>query len=149
MDQEEELAKFKSIIFSGLVFLISAYFSFGELKFAIWGKNAEAKITRTHETRSSGRRAHPMIQIEYQFTEADGTGRSERADVAVDWPVSTTGMMTVQYLPGVADSSRPLGQSKMTAVYVFLAALAWLGFNGYKLCKLANEPIRGSARSRR
>lgn len=149
MDQDEELAKFKSILFSAVVFLISAYFSFGELKFAVWGKTAEAKISRTHETKSAGRRSRPMIQIEYQFTEADGTGRSERADVAIDWPVPTTGVMTVQYLPGVADSSRPLGQSKMMAVYIFLASLAGLGFNGYKLCKLANEPVRGSGRGRR
>ena len=147
MDTENELTRFKGILFAVLAFLVSAYFSYGELKFAGWGKTAEAKVTRTHQTRNFSKRL--LLRVEYQFTEADGTGRSERDDVAIDWPAPGTGNVTVQYLPGVAGSSRLLGNSNMMAVYIVLGCLAWLSFSGYKLWREANEALHGSGRRRR
>jgi hypothetical protein len=131
---DTELARLKGILIAGLAFIISACFSFSELKFAIWGKTAEAKATRTRDTEGTGRRSRPKRHLEYQYNEADGTGRSGRDSVEIDWPVPENGIYSVQYLPGVADSSRLLGHSRIVAVYLFLGCLAWLGYSGYKNC---------------
>jgi hypothetical protein len=143
MDQDQELARFKWIFFAGMTFLVSAYWSFGELKFAIRGKTAEAKITGTHKSAGMRRygRSNPMLAVEYQFTEVDGTPRSERDDVPAGWPLPPSGNATVQYLPGVSDSSRLLGHSQKTAVYVFLGCTGWLGFSCFKLWREAAAAV--------
>jgi hypothetical protein len=155
MDFDNEMQRLKWLLVAGVLFLLSAVFSYGELKFAVWGKTAPAKVTRTHETHNGGgfgrrglRERTPLLAVEYQFTEADGTARSERDDVPIDWPMPENGEISVQYLPGVADSSRLEGHSRMTWVYVFLGSLAWLAYSIYKLWREATEAVRGSGRRR-
>jgi hypothetical protein len=130
VDQDEELAKLKKFIFSGVAFIISAFLSFSELKYALFSKTAEAKVTGTHDTAETGRQGRriPLVAVEYQFTEADGTARSERDDVPVDFPLPSGGSVAVQYYPGVADSSRLVGQRSLTWVYFFWRQrLGWCG----------------------
>ena len=149
MDTDAEIARFKWLLVSGIVFLISGYFSYNELRFFVRGKTAEARVTRTRETQSGGRHSSPVLSVEYQFTEADGTSRSERDQVAIGSAVTANDLITVQYLPGVEDSSRVLGNSRMGAVYLFLACLAWLSFSGYQLWREATDAVHGSGRRKR
>ena len=45
MDDDEELARFKGILYSGIFFLITGIYSFSELRFLLFGKIAEARVT--------------------------------------------------------------------------------------------------------
>jgi hypothetical protein len=143
MDRDEELARFKFLLGAAVVFLISGYFAYGELKFALLGKTAEATVIRTFNTkemRSRGR-SRELLVVEYQFIEANGTARSERDDVPAGWPLPTTGKVLVQYLPGMADSSRLEGHRSLVSVFVFLAALAGLTFFIVKLWREASAAV--------
>lgn len=83
MDQDNELARFKWLLFAGIMFLISGYYSISELRFAVSGKTIEASLTQVKQTMSTGRRSRPRLSFEYQFAEADGKTRSERDVVSV------------------------------------------------------------------
>jgi hypothetical protein len=140
MDEEEELKKFKWLLVAVITFLISTYYSWQELKFLVWGQTAQATVTNTFETSSGGRRSKPLLAVEYTFTDSATGPRSERDDVPIDWPVPESSV-TVQYLPGVADSSRLNGRSSRSAILIFLACVGWLGYQGFKLYKEANEAV--------
>lgn len=144
MDQDEELAKFKRILIAGCIFLMAGYFSYQELKYAIWGTTAEATITRTFDTRE---RRRDLLAVEYTFSDEEGRRISERDDVPIDWPLPED-KVSVQYIPGVKDSSRLEGHSSTVAVWVFLGSCAWLGFSFYKLFKEASEAVHGKRRRR-
>ena len=148
MDDDDEIKKFKWLLFATVAFLISTYFSWQEFKFFVWGKTAEATITNTFDTKSGGRRSRPMLAVEYSFSDSATGPRNERDDVPIDWPISG-GTATVQYLPGVADSSRLLGHSSTIPVWIFVGCLGWLGYNGFKLYKEANEAVHGKKRRRK
>lgn len=151
IDMDDEVARFKWLLIGVFAFLISGYYSYSEWKFAIWGRTAEATVTRTYETTESGRRfrkRHYTV-VEYQFPEADGTTRSERDKVSAGVVVPGSGRIFVQYLPGVADSSRLAGQTSWISVCVFVGSLIWLGVAGYKLHLEANTPGYSSRRRRR
>lgn len=139
MDHDLELARFKWILIAGIAFLFSAYLSYKELKFAVWGETAEATVTDTHEVRG-GRRSSPKLAVEYTFTDESGAHHSERDDVSINSAISTNDLLTVQYLPGVDDSSRIEGNSNRFAVVIFLGSLAWLAFSFFKLYRDAQNP---------
>jgi hypothetical protein len=147
MDEEDELKKFKWLLFATLAFLISTYYSWREFKFFAWGETAEATVTNTFETQSGNRRRTPLMAVEYSFTDSSTGPRSERDDVAVDWQLEGSTVM-VQYLPGVADSSRLLGHSNTLPVWVFFGCLGWLGYNGFKVYREASEAVHGKKRRR-
>ena len=67
---------------------------------------ADAEVTRSQEKTSVGRRGRSVrvLRVEYDFTEANGTRRSERDDLPVDWSLPADGNITVQYLPGAEHS---------------------------------------------
>ncbi len=147
MDEELELKRFKWILAAGLIFLFSMYYSYLELKYKIWGATAQATVTRTFESVSSGRRGRstPMLAVEYTFTDSKTGARNERDDVSMDWPVPQ-GTVEVEYLPGVVDSSRLKGHSNSFAVWMFFGSLAWVSFSIYRLAQEANAPIKKSRR---
>lgn len=149
MDIDDEVGKFKHLMVAGVVFLVSGYIAFSELRYAIWSKTAEATVTKTHETASTGRRRTPLLAVYYSFSEADGTGRSERDDVPVDFPVDPNGKIQVQYLPGVTDSSRLVGHSGMGAVYLFLGCCVWLAIAGFQAWREIKAAMDGPRRRRR
>lgn len=147
MDEEEELKKLKWLVVALVVFLISTYYSWQELKFVVWGQTAQANVTNTFETSSGGRRSAPLLAVEYTFTDSATGARSERDDVPVDWPLSEN-TVTVQYLPGVVDSSRLHGHSRQSAVLIFVACAAWLGYQGFKLYREASQAVHGRGKRR-
>jgi hypothetical protein len=149
MDEEEELAKLKWILIAGIAFLVTGYLSFQELKFAVWGTTAEATVTRTFET-SSGSRRRPklLLAVEYTFSDEEGQHHSERDDVPSSWPTPGP-KVTIQYMPGVEDSSRLEGHSSQVAVWIFFGCCVWLAYSGFQLYQLASEAVDGPPRRRR
>ena len=85
MDQHEELATFKWLMFVAIVFLFATYRAYKEFKYAIWGATTTASVPRTFETfemRRLGRRKD-LLAVEYSFTDRDGNRHRERDDVPI------------------------------------------------------------------
>lgn len=150
VDEQEELAKLKWILIAGIIFLISAYYSYQELKYAVWGATAEANVTRTFNTAESSRRGRRknLLAVEYTFTDRDGKQHSERDDIPRNSPTPGP-KVNVEYLPGVEDSSRIEGYSSKVAVWIFLGCCILLVFAGFKLYQMASEAVDGKPRRRR
>lgn len=145
MDQDEDLAQLKWILIAGIAFLFSAFFAFQELKYFVWGTTAEATVTNTFETRE---RRRNLLAVEYTFTDKEGQHHSERDDVPSDWPTPGP-KVTIQYMPGVEDSSRLEGHSRTGAVWVFFVCCGLLVFAGFKLYQIASDAIDGPPRRRK
>lgn len=157
MDEQEELAKLKWILFAGIAFLISGYYSYQELKYTVWSSTAEANVTRTYTStkwtgggrgrRRWGRRRE-FLAVEYTFTDQDGKQHSERDGISIHSPAPGP-KVNVQYFSGVENSSRIEGHSSKVAVWVFLGCCALLVFAGFKLYQMASEAVDGNPRLRR
>ncbi|QDT98225.1 hypothetical protein [Gimesia aquarii] len=153
MDEEEELSKLKWLLIAVVVFLVSGFFSYQELKYAVWSTTTEADVTRTYTTEvSSGRRFRrhrkKVLAVEYTFTDKDGNHHSERDDIPISAPIPGP-KVTIQYFSGVENSSRIKGYSRKLAVWIFLGCCVWLGYAGFKLYRLASEAVDGKPRRRR
>ncbi len=127
IDEAEELKKFKWVLIVGIVFLVSACYSWVELKYLIWGQTVDAQVTNSFIATSTGRRGRKSekLAVEYTFADSAAGPRSERDDVSTDWPVPV-GTVSVQYLPGVPDSSRLSGHTYMLAVWMLMISLILL-----------------------
>lgn len=145
MDRDD-LGAVKRIGFAGLAFLLSAYASWKEVKFMMWGATATAEVVSVQEE-TGGRRRRSYLAVEYRFTEADGTSRSEKDDVPTSYEVTAPGTVNVQYLPGVADSSRLEGTANNTALFVFVGSIGWVAWTLYSFYREAHAPV--GPRSRR
>jgi hypothetical protein len=147
IDQDAELKRFKWLLGAGLSFLISGYFSYDEMKYAIWGKTAEAHVYEARETIRSSLRSPPMVSLKYTFTESDGTPRSEFDSIPANSPFAQLQTVTVQYLPGVEKSSRIAGRVRLMAILFFCGSVVWLAGSIIGLVREANRPIaRGPGR---
>lgn len=148
MDEEFELKRFRWLIISGIVFLFSAYWSLYELRFLIWGARAEATVLGIKETQSRPsllRASKTFKTVEYSFTDpASGVlverDRASKASQLEQNPVP------VEYLPGVKESSRLLGNNNARSIWIFVGNLVWFGCLVYRLAKEANEPYRRKRR---
>ncbi|MDB5338083.1 MAG: hypothetical protein JWN70_3702 [Planctomycetaceae bacterium] len=151
MDQDEELAKFKWILVVGIALIMTGCYSLNELRYAVWGKSVEAKVTGAKEVTNRGRRGRTStaLRIDYQFSEAGGASRTEHDEVSTDWPLSSDGKVTVQYIPGAESSSRLLGHSNMFSVYLFLGCIACMAIAVYKVSLYVNDDGRSSKKRRR
>ena len=116
IDKDEELAKFKWVAIIAFIFLLSTYYAWQELKFAIWGKITEGRVTRVFET--AGRRRRPLLAVEYTFKDDESKWHNERDDVSISWEIPENSVI-VESLPGVPDSSRLEGHSNSLAVWIF------------------------------
>lgn len=138
MDHDEEFRKFKWILCAGVAFIVCGIISWNELKYAVWSETADATVTRTFEYQA-GRRGTRKTAVEYTFAEEDGTRRSERDDIPINWPVPAD-VVTVQYLPGVENASRVDGNSNQLPVVFFVICAVLLGFSFFKLYREAQDP---------
>ncbi len=126
---EDDTRRFKIMLFVGMLFLVSAYCSCQEMKYAIWGKTAEATITSTRPmVVSEGRRTRRVLMVQYQFTEANGTERRDSTTRALDWQPPADGKLIIDYLAGVEGRSRPHGKWNYIAVAFFLIMLSAMVF---------------------
>ncbi len=114
----DEMQKVKWILAAGFVFLVSAFFSFNELRYLIWGKTVETRVQEKRIVENTSRRGGKVeqLRVAYQFEDA-GNRRSEYDMLPTDWPVPDEGNIAVQYIPGDPGSSRLAGHwSRMWVV---------------------------------
>jgi hypothetical protein len=141
MDLEEETRLFKILLFFGLMFLVSTFFAYKELKYWLRGRTIKADLIEVRETTSSGRRRQPMLVVEYGFTEPGATTRRRETDrVSVDWEPPTDKTVMVQYFPGT-DDSRLAGHANVVAVVIFFASFAVTAFFVGRLWMEARQAV--------
>ena len=149
MDQDDEIKKFKLMLVALAAFLASGYYSYQEIKYMIWGETTQANVTGTSEVINLSKRGRgkPLLGVEYTYTETAGKTVNEKENLPLDTKIEN-GTLEIQYLSGVAGSSRHVGKSRLFTVFIFLGCLTWLGFMGFKLAKEANEPMQVQRRRR-
>jgi hypothetical protein len=129
------------MLIAGVLFLVSAWYAFTEMRNMVWGRTTPAVVTGVRHTMSAGWRRRPMQVFEYLFTDADGKTRNEQDEVSTDWPAPTASV-DVQHIPGAGGVSRLKGHSNFMSVYFFAGSLLWIGVSLYRILREANEPIR-------
>jgi hypothetical protein len=132
MDPDLEMRRLKRLGGVGLIFLVSAYFSWTELKFLLRGQTADATVTGITEYRKYN-------SIQYQFKDSTGAWRKENDQVPRSWAEPELGTtLKVQYFDA-PDSSRLAGHSNKVAVYLFIACCLLLGFLIFQLLREARS----------
>lgn len=121
---EDDTRRFKIMLFVGMLFLVSTYCSCQEMKYAIWGKTAEATISRTQ--RMQMRRTGTVLVVYYEFTEQGGAQRTDSMTRSLDWQPPADGKLVIDYLAGAEGKSRPHGEWNYIAVAFFLVMLGAL-----------------------
>ena len=147
MDDAAEVRKFKLLPVVVLAFLASAYFSFNEMRYAVWGKAITAKLVNVHQ--ASGSRGRQRIIVEYEYVDGQGTVRRERDDLSRSAHIPVSEIVEIQYVPGVEDSSRLRTSANWYAVYIFLAMLVALIAALVMLWKFADAQVHGTKPRRR
>lgn len=148
MDSDEELRNLKRMATAGILFLMSAYFSWTELKYVVSGKVTEADLVNVARQTRRGKygSTKEYLSFEYQFNDAGNT-RRESDEVSTDTQQPSNGKVSVQYLPGTT-SSRLEGHRQTFYVVLFFISIGWAGWEIYQLAKEANTPIRSPRRRR-
>ena len=112
VDVDDEVANAKFMLFAFVAFLFSGYYSYIEMKYAIWGSDADANIVSIREStvmRRRGRR-EPKLSIEYSFKDREGQTHTTKENVPIDWqPGGET--VPIEYIQGAEVRSRIAGQS--------------------------------------
>ena len=128
MDIEDETKQFKAILCFGILFLVSAFFAWKEVKYLLWGKVVEADLISTREVTTLTRRGEEVwLVVEYSFKETGGTQRREKDRVHTDWSLPGGKKVPVQYLAGT-DNSRLVGHRNYVAVFIFVVSFALTAF---------------------
>jgi hypothetical protein len=137
MDMDDEMRRLKWLLLAGLILIVSAFFSWRELKYAVLGSTVDARLVRTYETTEGGRRgrSREKIAVEYEFTDKDGTVRKETDTISTSEPRPAGPTVLVQYRSGSPDASRLSGNSQRIWLLVFLGCIAFVGFKIWSIMK--------------
>ena len=138
MDTEAETAKFKVMLVVAIVFLISAFLAWREMKYIMFAEEADAKIVRVYQFDDVGRRGRvrEKLAIEYQFKDAEtGTVRTETDTFPITVTPPKGPTVKVEYLKGAEGSSRVTGHSQKIWLWVCGGTLAFLAFKFFALVR--------------
>ena len=124
-------------LFFGL-FLVSGCMSWGELMYLVFGKTADARLTKVYE--STGR-TRQYLTVEYSFTEADGRQRTGMDTVSLDWPVPASSKVTVRYRTGEYGDSRLIGNTKWGVLALFGILFGLVAFFAIRLWLEASNAV--------
>ncbi len=145
---DDEMKQVKFYLGLCVFFLMSMWYSWQEVKYAVWGETSSATVTEVREA-SSGRRGRRVLQVSFRYSDADGHSVSEAQMLPLSTVLSEGEEITVEYLPGAEDSARVEGTANLFAVYIFLGSLLVMAFVGFRIWKMAHDAVHGSGRRRR
>jgi flagellar basal body-associated protein FliL len=148
-----EAGLLKLLIVAIVVFLISACFSWSELVFLAFSRPAEAEVTKVAQVRDPNwliRRGNRAVtQVEFTFTESDGTQRKGSDILPRDWDGPRQGPIAIRYIPGKDGSTRLAGHVKWTPLVIVVVTIGVMGVFVFFLWKEAKEANREWKRRKR
>ncbi|MGE0376223.1 MAG: hypothetical protein AB7Q45_12505 [Planctomycetaceae bacterium] len=150
VDEEAERAKAGILLAAIAAFLISGWYSFNELKYALRSASVDANVRRMYEYTVPTRHGQsgPRLGIEYAFTAADGRQREDKDWVPLPSPLQGRATVRVQYLPGERGDSRLAANRSVFGPVIFLMCLAFVALSLFRLIREANAPIPRRRRRR-
>jgi hypothetical protein len=122
-NQEAPVGCYLMLVIPGL-FLVSAFFSWWELRYFAQGRTTQASVVEVREVTKGRYGRSRYHRVTYAFEDAStGEARSESDDVPRSWnkPAGTT---RVQYIPGTRGISRLAGHRSYASVVFFSVCLA-------------------------
>jgi hypothetical protein len=131
-EEDREYFKLYSLLFGIGLFVVSAFYSFNELDYAIRGRTAAATSMRKHETTNGHRNGPTVLNVQYEFPDTDGTVRKEYDIVPLDWTFPAATPLQIQFIPKSAYSSRLAGHTHPFWVFTFFASFIPIGYACYK-----------------
>jgi hypothetical protein len=113
-----------------LVFLgMGGYFSYVEISYLLLGRETTGTVNKvTDFTRRHRGHEHTYRQVEFTFAEPNGTRRTGEDNMDTSWMPPSSGVIKVQYTPGVNGRARLAGNVKWSGFVIFAVALAVLFF---------------------
>ena len=146
----DELRKAK-LFFAGLVLLIVAcFFAYQEFSYLIFGKGTSATVTKVSDVTTRSRTGeHTHRQVEFAFTEPNGTQRTGEDNMSTSWTPPSSGVVKVQYTPGSDGRARLAGHVNWIGIGMFAVAMCLLLFFGVRLWLEAREATRPIKKKKR
>lgn len=141
-DFQAELGRIKWLLGAGVIFLVSAYFSYAELKYLVWGRTVEASVVSFEHTTRSGRRGRriPAIILTYRFKD-DSQERTEKDTIASDGKNPSDPSAKIDYMPGKPGISRLAANRNWVALIIFCGSLGTMVMFIIRIARMANTPI--------
>lgn len=110
-----------------LIFIVSAWFSWREVKYAVWGRTAQAEVFRIRkyqDNRDRHPRDTPIADVRYRWTDRNDGDRNDAMLVPLDSAPIVGEMIAIDYLPG-EKTSRLTGDRNLWAIgFVLLTSAA-------------------------
>ena len=148
MHDSDDLRQIKLLLFVGIVFLFSAWYSWREFKYLTFGNTADAQVTSAEIVEHRGRRGsrYEKLAVQFTFTDAAGASQSGRQELDPDAEVNVGDVVGIQYIAGDSYSPRLQGTGSKVAVIAFVGSLLFAGGWIWKVAREANQPIRRQRR---
>jgi hypothetical protein len=143
-DDDKETAKAIGAVVAIVLFIISTFVAWMELKYMTAGQTAQATVDRVVEYRVGRRMARRQTEWEvmYRYNDASGTRQSGSDGVPVGWRPPPGGTVTIEY---VGESSRLAGHRNTAMLVVFFGSFAVLLVGGFLFWRHVREATRPSA----
>ena len=142
MNDNDEFQRLKLLLIAVVAFAISGWFSWVELKYKVWGAEAEATVDAATPVERRGRRGRriPKLDVSFHYTdESTQRSTSHRFDVSQDSNISHGDQFLVQYLPGVENSARQGGS--IFPILFFGGSILFMGWSLFSMAREANQPL--------
>ncbi|MCA9074285.1 MAG: hypothetical protein KDA93_04570 [Planctomycetaceae bacterium] len=148
VDEDVEQRNAGLLVAAVIAFVISGWYSFNELKYALRSTTVTATVTRQYEFTVPTRHGQsgPRLGIEYEFTNAAGDTQHDKDWVPLPSELEGQPSVEVQYLPSTDGDSRLAANRSVIGPVFFGGCLLFLAFSLAQLIREANAPIRRSRR---
>ena len=147
IDADAERGRAMWMLAAIVAFVISAWNSWFELRYAVSGRTAAADVTRAYRHSEPGRRrAREFLRVEVAFP-SDGQSRQAVLRAPLSSRISAGQQIEIQYLPG-SDRVRLRGDHEYLWVAAFFCSTAWIGWSLVRLAREANRPLKRKRRRR-
>jgi hypothetical protein len=137
VDTESETAKFKFILIAAIAFIVSTFFAYIELKYAMGAKTTDGIIERLGESR--GRRGRSVPMVYYRYRDDAGMLRHGSSRIGRGFNGGEGDKVRIEYLE---DTSRLAGERNTGALVVFFGCLAALCVGGFLFWRHVREATR-------
>jgi hypothetical protein len=146
IDADSERGRAFFLIAAIVAFLVSAWHTVQEIRYAARGRTTKATVVRATPASEPGRgRPKEYLRVEVEFSDA-GQTRQTVLKKPLGAPITSGQQVDVEYLPDVPDRVRFRGDRPTFWILVFVgstAGMIWL------VTRLAAESHRGTTGSRR